>query len=226
MVGTGTMNKGFQTQQEHTFRTVNNLLTLQENPVEEFFEYHGVEFLAALEKLIEDTIESTVSQMLSKLEFTLNTTSNSITLVQSCLSDFEKITRENIDLDLQNLLASAINSEVIAQRKMAKQSYLESQGFAPSSVTPQQQMQQQPMQQPMNIQGQPQMGGMNQQMQQQQMAMNNQSGYPVAPMGYDQYNNPYWNDPATGQITYTPPQSGLHLGQKVAKAAAWAKWLA
>jgi len=39
-------------------------------------------------------------------------------------------------------------------------------------------------------------------------------------------NNPYWIDPATGQPTYTPPQSGLGLAQGIGKAVAWAKWLA
>jgi len=43
-------------------------------------------------------------------------------------------------------------------------------------------------------------------------------------------NNPYWIDPTTGQPSYTPPQSGLGLGnalvQGASKAAAWAKWLA
>jgi len=52
-----------------------------------------------------------------------------------------------------------------------------------------------------------------------------QSGYPIPPNGYDQMNNPYWIDPNTGQMSYTPPQGGIGLGQKMAKAAAWAKWL-
>lgn len=38
-------------------------------------------------------------------------------------------------------------------------------------------------------------------------------------------NNPYWIDINTGQMSYTPPQGGLGLGQKFSKAAAWAKWL-
>ncbi len=53
-----------------------------------------------------------------------------------------------------------------------------------------------------------------------------QSGYPVPPNGYDQMNNPYWIDPQTGQMTYSPPNSGLGLGNKLVKAASWAKWLA
>ena len=35
----------------------------------------------------------------------------------------------------------------------------------------------------------------------------------------------YWIDPQTGQLSYTPPTGGIGLGQKMAKAAAWAKWL-
>ncbi|SVD26679.1 uncharacterized protein METZ01_LOCUS379533, partial [marine metagenome] len=69
-------------------------------------------------------------------------------------------------------------------------------------------------------------GGMNQQMMMQQQAMNNQSGYPIPPQGYDQYNNPYWIDPATGQMSYNPPASGLGLGAALSKGVAWAKWLA
>ena len=38
--------------------------------------------------------------------------------------------QENIDLDLKNLLDTAINTEIINQRKLAKQQYLESQGFS------------------------------------------------------------------------------------------------
>ena len=46
------------------FKAVNNLLTLQENHVEEFFQYHGEQFLFAMEKLLEDVVERVVSQML------------------------------------------------------------------------------------------------------------------------------------------------------------------
>ena len=73
---------------------------------------------------------------------------------------------------------------------------------------------------------QPMTGGMNQNVAMGQGAMTNQSGYPVPPSGYDNYNNPYWLDPATGQATYTPPNSGLGLGKMIQKGAAWAKWLA
>ena len=40
--------------QNQSFKSMNNLLTLQENHVEEFFQYHGPEFMNALEKLMED----------------------------------------------------------------------------------------------------------------------------------------------------------------------------
>tara|TARA_R100000329_G_scaffold131939_1_gene111354 strand:+ start:2763 stop:3461 length:699 start_codon:yes stop_codon:yes gene_type:complete len=212
-----------------TFKTVNNLLTLQENHVEEFFQYHGLDFFGALEQLMSDVTERVVSQMLSKMELSLTASTGKITVSPDCLRDYEKITQENIDLDIQNLLNTSVNSEVIMQRKMAKSSYLESQGYS----SPQPQMPQIPQQQPMNIQGQPQTGQMNMQMNQQMGAINNQSGYPVPPAGYDNMNNPYWMDPNTGQATYSPPSSGLGLSKagpvvmKTAqKAAAWAKWLA
>ncbi len=76
------------------------------------------------------------------------------------------------------------------------------------------------------IQGNNAAVGMNNAMMQQQMAFNNQSGYPVPPAGYDNMNNPYWIDPATGQMSYTPPASGLGLANAVSKGIAWAKWLA
>ena len=220
----GTSNRNVfnavQDGQQQNFKTVNNLLTLQDNHVEEFFQYHGEAFLGALEKLMEDVTERVVSQMLSKLEFVTNSASGTLTLQTDALRDYERITQENIDLDLQMILAAALNDEVIMQRKLAKQQYLESQGFAAgSSAAPQQmqqQMGQQMGQQPMGQQpmGQP-IGGMA-----------NNSGYPVPPAGTDNYGNPYWVDQATGQMTYSPPTSGLHLGQGIAKAAAWAKWLA
>ena len=211
----GTSNRNVfnavQDGQQQNFKTVNNLLTLQDNHVEEFFQYHGEAFLGALEKLMEDVTERVVSQMLAKLEFT-PTSSGSLVIQTDALRDYERITQENIDLDIQGILAAALNDEVIMQRKLAKQQYLESQGFAAgSSAAPQQMQQPQMQQQPM---GQP-IGGMA-----------NNTGYPVPPAGTDNYGNPYWVDQATGQMTYSPPTSGLHLGQGIAKAAAWAKWLA
>ena len=59
-------------QGDTTFKTVNNLLSLQENHVEEFFQYHGEAFLTAMEKLMEDVIERVVSQMLGKLAFNID----------------------------------------------------------------------------------------------------------------------------------------------------------
>jgi len=213
------------------FKMTNNLLTLQENHVEEFFQYHGEPFLTAFEKMMEDVVTRVVSQMLVKMKFVSNTNGD-LEIHPDSLSEFTSITQENIDLDIVNLLASAVNSEVIMQRRMAKQQYLESQGFASPAQDMPQQMGGMPQggnpqgMNPTNIQGAPAMGGMNQQMMQQQMAMNNGSGYPIPPSGYDQFNNPYWIDPATGQASYTPPSSGLGLGKMISKGAAWAKRLA
>tara|TARA_R110002020_G_scaffold342195_1_gene556714 strand:+ start:152 stop:838 length:687 start_codon:yes stop_codon:yes gene_type:complete len=211
---------------QEQFKSMNNLLTLQENHVEEFFYYHGEAFLTSFEKLFEDVIERVVSKMLVKLKFVQNTTGE-LEVHPDALREYESITAENIQLDLQTLLATAINSEVVMQRKMAKEQYLASQGFnIGAGQQPQGQLTAPQGASPANIQGAPAMGGMNQQMMQQQMAMNNGSGYPIPPSGYDQYNNPYWVDPATGQMTYTPPQSGLGLGGAISKGIAWAKWLA
>jgi len=219
MVRSSTLNNALANSQQQNFKTVNNLLTLQENHVEEFFQYHGEEFMQAFEKLMEDTIKRTVSDMLSQLEFSLDTTSGSIKLIDKCLLNYQRVTQENIDLDIQSLLNTAVNSEVIMQRKMAKQQYLESQGFNPSTSGQNGQM---TVQQGVGM-GAAQGGyggaamGINQGI---------QSGYPIPPNGYDQMNNPYWIDPNTGQITYSPPSSGLGLGNKLVKAASWAKWLA
>ena len=67
--------------------------------------------------------------------------------------------------------------------------------------------------------------GQQQQYQQGQQAMNNGSGYPIPPSGNDGYGRPFWIDPQNGQMSYEPPQSGLHLGSAIQKGAAWAKWL-
>ena len=208
----GTSNKtvlgAVQQQSDQQFKNVNNLLSLQDNHVEEFFQYHGEHFLAALEKLMEDVIERVVSQMLSKLSF--DTSGTSITVNRDALREYERITQENIDLDLQRLLQSAINTEVVNQRKLAKQQYLESQGFNNGQVSA-----------GAAIAG---VTGNMQQYQQMQGAMNNGSGYPIPPSGTDGYGRPYWID-AQGQMSYEPPSSGLHLGEGIQKAAAWAKWL-
>ena len=85
----GTSNKtvfrAVQDTQQQNFKTVNNLLTLQDNHVEEFLQYHGEAFLTTLEQLMEDVIERVVSQMLSKLEFRTETTSGHIKLVDNAL---------------------------------------------------------------------------------------------------------------------------------------------
>ena len=219
MVRSSTLNNALATNQNQTFKAVNNLLTLQENHVEEFFQYHGEDFMVAIEKLLEDVVQRVVSKMLGDLEFSLDTNTGHIKLIDKCLSEYQRITQENIDLDIATILSTAVNSEVIMQRKMAKQQYLESQGFSPSTTG-------QNTQPTVNAgvgMGAAQGGyggaamGINQGM---------QSGYPIPPNGYDQMNNPYWIDPQTGQMTYSPPNSGLGLGGKLVKAAAWAKWLA
>ena len=219
-----------QSNQQAQFKTMNNLLTLQENHVEDFFQYHGEAFLAALAQLIEDTVEKVLGQMLPQLKFQTDS-AGILNMHSDSTTAFGNITEANINLDLQALLASAINSEVIMQRRMAKAQYLESQGFAAPSADGMQGAQASMgsnMQgaNPQNIQGAPAMGGMNQQMMAQQMAMNNGSGYPIPPSGYDQYNNPYWLAPTPGQPSYTPPTSGLGLAGALSKGVAWAKWLA
>ena len=130
MVRSSTLNAALSDSQNQSFKSMNNLLTLQENHVEEFFQYHGPEFMAALEKLMEDVVQRVVADMLGSLEFVLNPTTNHITLQEKCLSDYQKITEENIQLDIQQILASAVNSEVIHQRKMAKQQLERSMEYA------------------------------------------------------------------------------------------------
>ena len=208
----GTVLGAVQAQGDQQFKNVNNLLSLQDNHVEEFFQYHGEQFLTSLEKLMEDVIERVVSQMLAKLSFESN--GGNLTLNRDSLREYERITQANIDLDIKNLLDSAINTEVVMQRKMAKQQYLESQGFGGSNT------------------GTPTAGaalagvtGNMAQYQQMQGAMNNGSGYPVPPSGQDGYGRPYWIDPQTGQMSYEPPKAGLGLGSAIQKGAAWAKWL-
>ena len=44
MVRSSTLNTALQSQQTNTFKTMNNLLTLQDNHVEEFLQYHGHDF--------------------------------------------------------------------------------------------------------------------------------------------------------------------------------------
>lgn len=200
-----------QAQSDTQFKTVNNLLSLQENHVEEFFQYHGEQFLVALEKLMEDVVERVVSQMLAKLSF--DSSGSNLTVNRDALREYERITQENIDLDIQKLLQSAINTEVVMQRKMAKQQYLESQGFNGGG-----------MQQPSAGMALANVTGNTQQYQQMQGAANNGTGYPIPPSGTDGYGRPYWID-AQGQMSYEPPSSGLHLGAAIQKGAAWAKWL-
>tara|TARA_R100001510_G_scaffold49371_1_gene47682 strand:+ start:3407 stop:4045 length:639 start_codon:yes stop_codon:yes gene_type:complete len=203
----GTVLGAVQAQGDQQFKSMNNLLSLQDNHVEEFFQYHGEMFLVALEQLMEDVVERTVSKLLNQLKF--NMTGSTISVDADASREFERITQANIDLDIQKLLNSAINTEVVNQRKMAKQQYLESQGFGggPSAGAA--------------IAG---VTGNMQQYQQMQGAVNNGTGYPVPPNGTDGYGRPYWID-ANGQMTYEPPKAGLGLGSAIQKGAAWAKWL-
>jgi len=231
----GTSNKTLARQMDANtqaqFKATNNLLTLQENHVEEFFQYHGEQFLTALDKLLEDVVERVVSQQLAKLRLDTVGTGTELGVTPTVIAEYQQITDANIQLDLQTLLATAINSEVVYQRKMAKSQYLESQGFtapAPQAPTmaPVAGMPVQGGVDPSMIQGGGQATQINQQMYAQQQAFNNASGYPIPPQGTDTMGNPYWIDPNTGQMTYTPPRSGLGLGQMISKGAAWAAWLA
>ncbi len=221
-----TLMNTMQSNQQAQFKTMNNLLTLQENHVEDFFQYHGEAFLAALAQLMTDTVEKVLGQMLPQLAFVTNNNGD-ITMSPDAVAAMGSITEANINLDLQTLLASAINSEVIMQRRMAKAQYLESQGFASQG----QGSSQPPVANPSGVDPSMITGGnasvqANAMMQQQHMAFNNQSGYPIPPAGYDNMNNPYWIDPQTGQMSYTPPSSGLGLASAMSKGIAWAKWLA
>lgn len=211
MVSNRNLTQAMTTQNDSTFKTVNNLLSLQDNHVEEFLQYHGEAFLQALEKLMEDVTERVVSQMLTKLAFIQE--AGNIKVNADSLREYERITQENIDLDIQKILSAALNAEVINQRKMAKQQYVESQGFG--SPTGMQGVQQ----------AQGQYGQAQQAYGQGIAATQNGSGYPIPPSGQDGYGRPYWIDPQSGQMSYEPPTAGLGLASAVQKGAAWAKWL-
>ena len=92
MFGTsnGTVLNAVQQQSDSNFKTVNNLLSLQENHVEEFFQYHGELFLASLEKLMEDVIERVMSQMLGKLAFVQDSTTNRMKIDSEAMREFEE----------------------------------------------------------------------------------------------------------------------------------------
>ena len=104
----GTSNKtvlgAVQQQSDQQFKNVNNLLSLQDNHVEEFFQYHGQMFLTQMEKLMEDVVERVVSKMLAKLQFTTDSTTGMLKIHNDAMREFEKITAENIELDIQKVL--------------------------------------------------------------------------------------------------------------------------
>jgi len=59
-------------QSSSNFKAMNNLLTLQDNHVEEFFQYHGEAFLTEFENMIEDILQRVMGEMLGKLQFKLD----------------------------------------------------------------------------------------------------------------------------------------------------------
>ena len=173
----GTVLGAVQQQSDQQFKNVNNLLSLQDNHVEEFFQYHGDKFLKSLEQLMEDVTERVVSKMLGKLQFVQDNTTGTIRIHPDALRDFETITAANIELDIMNLLNSAIDTEVINQRKMAKAQFLESQGFGGG----------QQVSAGMALAG---VTGQTQQYQQMQGAVGNGSGYTIPPSEQDMYCRP------------------------------------
>ena len=82
ILGTSNGALASQMNQHNTdnFKAMNNLLTLQDNHVEEFLLYHGEAFFTAYEKLLEDVIERVMSKMLTKLHFKLEATQGDIKL--------------------------------------------------------------------------------------------------------------------------------------------------
>lgn len=94
MVRSSTLNAALSDSQNQSFKSMNNLLTLQENHVEEFFQYHGPEFMAALEKLMEDVVQRVVADMLGSLEFVLNPTTNHITLQENVYLIIKRLQRK------------------------------------------------------------------------------------------------------------------------------------
>ena len=72
----GTSNSALASQMNNNndsnFKAMNNLLTLQDNHVEEFLLYHGEAFFTEFEKMMEDVVERVMSQMLAVLHFKFN----------------------------------------------------------------------------------------------------------------------------------------------------------
>ena len=98
ILGTSNGALASQMNQHNTdnFKAMNNLLTLQDNHVEEFLLYHGEAFFSAYEKLLEDVIERVMSKMLTKLHFKLDAAQGDIVLEKICLSEYERITEGSI----------------------------------------------------------------------------------------------------------------------------------
>ena len=61
---------------------------------------------------MEDVTERVVSQMLAKLEFVQDSATGNTKVHPDCLREYEKITQENINLDIQALMFSAVDTEV------------------------------------------------------------------------------------------------------------------
>ena len=87
----GTVLGAVQQQSDQQFKNVNNLLSLQDNHVEEFFQYHGDKFLKSLEKLMEDVTERVVSQMLTKLQFVQDNTTGTIEYTPMLLENMKRL---------------------------------------------------------------------------------------------------------------------------------------
>ena len=96
MFGTsnGTVLTAVQQQGDQSFKSMNNLLSLQDNHVEEFFQYHGEKFLVTFEKLIEDVVERVVSQMLVKLQLVQDDTTKSIKVHPDSLENMRELLKK------------------------------------------------------------------------------------------------------------------------------------
>ena len=79
------------------FKAMNNLLTLQDNHVEEFLLYHGEAFFSAYEKLLEDVIER-VDEIIT------DNPDTALDLLENMIEDFyENRSIDNPDTSLQEI---------------------------------------------------------------------------------------------------------------------------